>query len=144
MDTVQTANMTINPFGSEIREGLYEAASIDGASVFTRFFRITLPMLSPTLLFNLVTSIIGAFQQLTLALTLTGGGPSNSTYFYAMYVYENAFKYFHMGYAAANAWIMFLIILTLTMLVFRSTGMWVYYEGEVKAKRAGKRRRKAA
>ncbi|MFB6362648.1 carbohydrate ABC transporter permease [Paenibacillus elgii] len=127
-----------------IPSDLYEAASIDGAGVFTRFFRITLPMLSPTLLFNLVTSIIGAFQQLTLALTLTGGGPSNSTYFYAMYVYENAFKYFHMGYAAANAWIMFLIILTLTMLVFRSTGMWVYYEGEVKAKRAGKQRRKAA
>jgi len=118
-----------------IPKDLYESSSIDGAGKLKQFFKITLPMLSPTMLFNLITSIIGAFQQLTLALTLTGGGPLNDTYFYAMYVYENAFKYFHMGYSSANAWFMFLIILAMTMLVFKSTSMWVYYEGELKSKK---------
>lgn len=113
---------------------LYEASSIDGAGKLKQFLRITLPMITPTLLFNLITSIISSFQQLTLALTLTGGGPMKSTYFYAMYVYENAFKYFQMGYAAANAWVMFVIILLLSMLVFKSSSVWVYYEGEVKKK----------
>ncbi|WP_217563113.1 carbohydrate ABC transporter permease [Paenibacillus sp. GbtcB18] len=122
---------------------LYEAAELDGAGAFKRFIRITLPMLGPTLLFNLITSIIAAFQQLTLALTLTGGGPLNSTYFYAMYVYENAFKYFKMGYSAANAWVMFVIVLALTMMVFRSTSMFVYYEGELKKNKARKTKRKA-
>ncbi|MBG9734651.1 MULTISPECIES: carbohydrate ABC transporter permease [Paenibacillus] len=111
---------------------LYEASAIDGAGTVSQFFRITLPMLSPTILFNLITTIISAFQQLTLALVLTGGGPLNSTYFYAMYMYENAFKYSKMGYASANAWFMFAIVLVLTMLVFRSSSAWVYYEGEVK------------
>lgn len=113
---------------------LYEAASIDGAKKLTQFFKITLPLLTPTILFNVITTIISAFQQLTLALVLTGGGPLNSTYFYAMYVYENAFKYFKMGYSSANAWFMFLIVLGLTMLVFKSSSAWVYYEGEVKNK----------
>ncbi|MFD0693109.1 carbohydrate ABC transporter permease [Paenibacillus sp. GCM10027628] len=118
---------------------LYESASMDGANAVRRFFSITLPMLSPTILFNLITSIIAAFQQLTLALTLTSGGPLKSTYFYAMYVYENAFKYFHMGYSAANAWVMFLIVLCLTFLVFKSSSMWVFYESEVKQHKGSKR-----
>ncbi|WP_163101091.1 carbohydrate ABC transporter permease [Peribacillus alkalitolerans] len=115
-----------------IPQDLYEAAEIDGAGKIYSFFKITLPLLTPTLLFNLITTIISAFQQLTLALVLTGGGPLQSTYFYAMYVYENAFKYFKMGYSSANAWIMFLIVLFLTLLVFRSSSAWVYYENEVK------------
>ncbi|MEK3853895.1 sugar ABC transporter permease [Bacillus sp. CMF12] len=115
-----------------IPKDLYEAAEIDGAGKVYCFFKITLPLLTPTLLFNLITTIISAFQQLTLALVLTGGGPLGSTYFYAMYVYENAFKYFKMGYSSANAWIMFLIVLFLTMLVFKSSSAWVYYENEVK------------
>lgn len=118
---------------------LYESSSIDGAGRVKQFFKITFPMLGPTILFNLITSIISAFQQLTLALTLTGGGPLNETYFYAMYVYENAFKYFHMGYSAANAWFMFIIILLLTLLVFKSTSVWVYYEGEVKKNSTAKK-----
>ena len=117
-----------------IPKDLYEAASIDGAGKIQQFFKITLPMLTPTILFNLITTIIGAFQQLTLALVLTGGGPLKSTYFYAMYVYENAFKYFKMGYSSANAWFMFLIILGLTLLVFKSSAAWVYYENEVNSK----------
>jgi multiple sugar transport system permease protein len=118
-----------------IPKELYEAASIDGAGKFTQFFKITIPMLTPTILFNLITTIISAFQQLTLALVLTGGGPLRSTYFYAMYEYENAFKYFKMGYSSANAWFMFIIVLVLTMLVFKSSSAWVYYEGEVKKKK---------
>lgn len=117
-----------------IPKELYEASSIDGAKKLHQFFKITLPLLTPTILFNLITTIITAFQQLTLALLLTGGGPLNSTYFYAMYVYENAFKYFKMGYSSANAWFMFLIVLGLSMLVFKSSAAWVYYEGEVKNK----------
>ncbi|GHH99548.1 sugar ABC transporter permease [Neobacillus kokaensis] len=118
-----------------ISKEMYEAASIDGANKVTQFFKITMPLLTPTILFNLITTIISAFQQLTLALLLTGGGPLNSTYFYAMYVYENAFKYFKMGYSSANAWFMFLIVLGLSLLVFKSSSAWVYYEGEVKKKK---------
>ncbi|WP_253901726.1 carbohydrate ABC transporter permease [Brevibacillus sp. HB1.3] len=113
-----------------IPESLYEAASIDGAGAVQKFFRITLPMVSPTILFNLIMTIISAFQQLSLALLLTGGGPLQSTYFYAMYAYDNAFKYFKMGYASANSWFMFAIILILTFLVFKTSGKWVYYEGD--------------
>ncbi|WP_145948295.1 carbohydrate ABC transporter permease [Paenibacillus sp. Y412MC10] len=115
-----------------IPKDLYESASIDGAGKLRQFVSVTVPMITPTILFNLITSIIAAFQQLTLALLLTGGGPMKATYFYAMYMYENAFKYFKMGYSAANAWFMFLIVLTLTFLVFKSSEAWVFYEGEMK------------
>ncbi|MDK8183197.1 sugar ABC transporter permease [Paenibacillus sp. UMB4589-SE434] len=120
-----------------IPKDLYEASAIDGAGKVAQFFKITIPMLSPTILFNLITTIISAFQQLTLALVLTGGGPLNSTYFYAMYMYENAFKFSKMGYASANAWFMFIVVLLLTMLVFKSSSAWVYYEGEMKAGQKG-------
>lgn len=113
-----------------IPKELYEAAAIDGANNIQQFFKITLPMLSPTILFNLITTVISAFQQLTLALLLTGGGPAYATYFYAMFVYDNAFKYFKMGYSAANAWFMFIVILLLTFLIFKSSSSWVYYESE--------------
>ncbi len=118
----------------DVPQEFYEAATIDGAGPVTRFFKITLPLITPALLFNLIMTIISAFQQLSLALLMTKGGPSNSTYFYAMYVYNNAFKHFEMGYASANAWVMFLIILVLTMVVFKSSSLWVYYESETKKK----------
>ncbi|HVC82415.1 MAG TPA: sugar ABC transporter permease [Chloroflexota bacterium] len=111
---------------------LYEAAGIDGAGRLMTFLRITIPMISPTILFNLITSIIAAFQTLTLALVMTNGGPVRATYFYALYVYQNAFQGFQMGYASANAWIMFLIIIALTLIVFKSSPRWVYYEGDVR------------
>lgn len=126
-----------------IPKDLYESASIDGAGKIRQFFSVTIPMITPTILFNLITSIIAAFQQLTLALLLTGGGPMKATYFYAMYMYENAFKYFKMGYSAANAWFMFLIILTLTFLVFKSSEAWVFYEGEMKKSQPKPAKRKA-
>lgn len=118
----------------DVPQEFYEAATIDGAGPWTRFVKITLPLITPSLLFNLIMTIISAFQQLSLALLMTKGGPSNSTYFYAMYVYNNAFKHFEMGYASANAWVMFFIILTLTMVVFKSSSLWVYYESETKKK----------
>lgn len=111
---------------------LYEAASLDGASHVGQFFRITIPIITPTILFNVITSLISALQQLTLVLLLTGGGPLKSTYFYGMFVYNNAFKHHKLGYASANAWVMFIVILILTSVVFKSSSAWVFYETEVK------------
>lgn len=111
---------------------LYEAARISGVPAWAQVVYITLPMLSPMLLFTFITSIISAFQQLTIALLLTKGGPVGSTYFFAMYIYDNAFKFHDMGYAAAMSWVMFLIILVLSMGVMRWSSAWVYYEGEVR------------
>ncbi|WP_203249150.1 carbohydrate ABC transporter permease [Sporosarcina beigongshangi] len=120
---------------------LYEAAAIDGAGPFRQFFSITIPSITPTILFNVITSVIGALQQLTLVLLLTGGGPLKSTYFYGLYVYNNAFKHHQLGYASANAWFMFIVILLLTMLIFKTSSTWVFYENEVK-KEGKKGRRK--
>jgi multiple sugar transport system permease protein len=114
-----------------IPKELYEAAEIDGANRFHRFVRITLPMLSPTTLFTLITAVIASFQQLTLALVMTNGGPLRATYFYALYIYQNAFRNFEMGYAAANAWIMFVVVGTLTIGIFWSSRYWVHYGGGI-------------
>jgi multiple sugar transport system permease protein len=109
---------------------LYEAANLDGASPARQFFSITLPIITPTILFNLITSIISSFQQVTLVMLLTGGGPLKSTYFYGLMTYNNAFKHHKLGYASANAWVMFVIIMILTALVFKSSSAWVFYETE--------------
>ncbi|MCV2369633.1 carbohydrate ABC transporter permease [Roseateles oligotrophus] len=112
---------------------LYEAAEMSGVSKLKQFTHITLPLLSPVILFNLVTTLIAAFQQLTMALLLTGGGPMKSTYMLAMYIYDTAFKYFDMGYAAAMSWLMFALILLLSASVMRFSSLWVFYENEVKS-----------
>jgi multiple sugar transport system permease protein len=109
---------------------VYEAATIDGAGPFRQFFQITIPIITPTILFNVITSTITAMQQLTLVLLLTKGGPVKSTYFYGMYVYSNAFKFHELGYASANAWLMFLLILGLTAFIFKTSSSWVFYEAE--------------
>jgi len=111
---------------------LYEAAEIDGANTFQRFIHITIPMVSPVIFFNLVIGIIGALQTFTQAFIMTGGGPRQATYFYMLHLYNNAFQWLKMGYASALAWILFIYILILTLLVFRSSSTWVYYEGEIK------------
>jgi multiple sugar transport system permease protein len=111
---------------------LYEAAWIDGANSWHRFWRITLPMISPVIFYNLVVGIIGTFQYFTQAYVMTQGGPAEATLFYNLYLYNNAFRYLDMGYASALAWVLFAIVLVLTMLVFRSSAMWVYYEGELR------------
>ncbi|NPV81112.1 MAG: sugar ABC transporter permease [Firmicutes bacterium] len=108
---------------------LYEAAEIDGANPWYRFWRITLPMMSPVIFFNLIMGIISSFQIFTQAYVMTGGGPHYASLFYVLYVYRNAFSYFNMGYASALSWILFLIILGLTLIVFKSSPLWVHYEG---------------
>jgi len=108
---------------------LYDAASIDGAGSWSRFRRITLPMLSPVLLFTLVLGIIGTFQSFTNALIITNGGPSNASLFYVLYIYRNAWAFNRMGYAAAMSWLLFVVILVVTIIVFRLTSARVFYPG---------------
>ncbi len=114
----------------QIPAELYEASSVDGASKLRQFFNITLPMLSPVLLFNLVLQTIGSFQMFTQAFIITKGGPINSTYMYALYLYERAFARYDMGYASALAWILLVIIGIATALIFASSRYWVFYETE--------------
>lgn len=121
-----------------IPKSLYEAAEIDGAGRLVSFFKITIPMLSPTLFFNLVMAIIGSFQTFDTAYVIssaragTAGDPLKSTLFYMIYLYQQAFGKQAMGYASALAWILFVIILIMTLLVLRSSDAWVYYESERK------------
>jgi ABC-type sugar transport system permease subunit/ABC-type glycerol-3-phosphate transport system substrate-binding protein len=113
-----------------IPQHLYEAAEIDGAGPWRRFFHVTLPMLSPYIFFNLIMGIIGTMQIFTQAYIMTEGGPDDSTLFYAYYLFNNAFRYFKMGYASALAWILFLIILALTLLQLKMAPRWVHYEAD--------------
>jgi len=113
---------------------LYESAKIDGASTLRQFFAVTIPLITPVILFNLVIGIIASFQVFTQAYVMTNGGPNNATLFYVLYLYQVAFQFSEMGYASALAWILFIIVLVLTLLVFRSSGRWVYYEGGVKGR----------
>ena len=107
---------------------LYEAAEIDGAGRIRRFWNITVPMISPYILFNLVMGLIGTFQIFTQAFIMTQGGPVNSTLFYAYALFNNAFRYLKMGYASAMAWVLFAIVLALTVLQLRLSKKWVHYE----------------
>ena len=117
-----------------IPTALYEAAEIDGANAVQSFWKITLPLITPVLFYNLVIGIIGTFQIFTSVYVMTAGGPVESTLFYNLYLYNNAFRYNRMGYASALAWVLFLVVLVLTLLVFRSSALWVYYEGELRKK----------
>jgi multiple sugar transport system permease protein len=114
----------------------YDAAKVDGANLYQRFIHITLPMMTPVIFYNLVLGMIGTFQYFTEVYVITNGegGPVRSTLFYNLYLYQNAFRYNHMGYAATMAWILFIIVLVLTLLVFRSSDLWVYYEGELRGR----------
>jgi multiple sugar transport system permease protein len=112
-----------------IPASLYEAARIDGAGAIRRLWNVTLPMLSPLIFFNLVMGIIGSFQVFTQAYIMTGPGPGDATLFYVLNLYRQAFEFHNMGYASALAWILFLIILALTIVVFRASRRLVYYEG---------------
>jgi multiple sugar transport system permease protein len=107
---------------------LYEAVEIDGGGRWAGFRHVTIPMMTPTIFFNLIMGIIGTFQVFTQAFVMTQGGPAYATYFYVLHLYKNAFQYLRMGYASAMAWILLVLILGLTLGVFR-TSSWVYYEG---------------
>ena len=115
----------------QIPADLYEAASMDGAGPVRKFFNITWPMLSPVIFFNLLMETIHAFQIFASAYIISNGegGPAGSTLFYTLYLYLRGFSDFRMGYASALAWLLFLIILALTIVMFRWSAFWVYYEG---------------
>lgn len=114
----------------QIPSELYEAASVDGAQPVRKFLMITLPMLSPVLLFNLIMGIINAFQMFTSAFVITNGGPVNSTEVFALFLYKKAFGTFEMGYASALAWILLMLVALATFVNFFFSKYWVFYESE--------------
>jgi multiple sugar transport system permease protein len=109
---------------------IYEAASIDGASALRRLINITIPMMTPVLFLQLVLGFIGSFQVFTAAYVMTRGGPGNASLFYVLYIYRNAFEYLEMGYACALSWVLTIVIVAITLLLFWSARFWVYYEAE--------------
>jgi multiple sugar transport system permease protein len=106
---------------------LYEAATLDGASAYQRLRKVTLPLLTPVIFFNLVMGIIGSFQYFTEAFIMTNGGPEGSTSFYALYLFQRAWQYLDMGYACAMAWIVFVVVMVITGIVFQSQKRWVHF-----------------
>lgn len=115
-----------------IPEQLYEAAELDGAGLWHKFWHITLPMLSPSIFFVTIMQVISSFQVFTQAYVMTRGGPANSTLFMVLYLYQNGFEFFRMGYASSLAWALFMFVLVLTILQFRGSKYWVFYEGELR------------
>jgi multiple sugar transport system permease protein len=113
-----------------VPESLHEAAMIDGAGVWQRFLNVTVPMITPSIFFNVVLGFIGSFQVFTAAFIITNGGPGYTTTFYILYLFRTAFQDFKMGYASALAWFLFLVILALTLVQIWISRRWVYYEGE--------------
>lgn len=114
----------------DVPRQLYEAAEIDGANLWHRFRHVTLPMISPVVLFISITGIISSFQVFTEAFIVSGGqgGPLDSTLFYSLYLFQQAFRFFDMGYASAMAWLLFLAVLIITVIVFRTSARWVFYD----------------
>ena len=112
----------------DIPTALYEAAEIDGAGPITRFFRITIPMLTPTIFFNVIMNIIGAWQVFTQALVMTDGGPNNATLTIVLHIYRTSFENSHFGYASAMAWALFLVIMIFVLISMKSSQSWVHYE----------------
>ena len=112
----------------QIPDSLYESAAIDGAKPLTVFWKITMPMLTPTMFFNLLLQIINGFRVFTESYVITDGGPMNTTMSYVLYLYRRAFNYFDMGYSCALAWVLVILIGVMTILLFRTQKMWVHYE----------------
>ena len=113
-----------------VDKSLYEAASIDGAGQWQIFRYITLPLITPVIFFNLIMQTVQAFQEFNGPYIITEGGPLKSTYLLPLYIYDEAFKSFDMGYASAIAWVLFVIIMVLTLIAFWSSKKWVYYAGD--------------
>jgi len=109
---------------------LLEAAEIDGAGRWAKFVNVTLPMISPTIFFNLVLGIIFALRTFDVALVATNGGPARATWFLSLHIYQNAFVSFDMGYASALSWLFFILLFGFTYLQFRTSSQWVFYAGE--------------
>ncbi len=114
-----------------IPEGLYEAAKIDGADRLAQLRHITIPLMSPTIFFNLVIGVINSFQVFTAAILITDGGPQNATLFFVLYLYRVSFRFLEMGYAATLSWVLFFILMVLTWLMFKTVGQQVHYQEDV-------------
>lgn len=113
-----------------VPQEMYEVADLEGAGPWQRTRHVTLPMISPAILFNVVLALVAAAQYFTQAFVMTQGGPDDATMFYSLYLYEQAFSYLHLGYASAMAWILFVIVVVITLLLFRFSNRWVYYANE--------------
>lgn len=111
----------------EVPGELYEAASVDGSGKFRNFFNITIPIITPVIFFNFIMQLIHAFQEFNAPYLVTSGGPMKGTYLLPMLIYDNTFKYYNMGYASAMSWILFLVIMIFTLITFRSSKYWVFY-----------------
>jgi multiple sugar transport system permease protein len=110
-----------------ISQELYEAAEVDGANGLQKLFRITIPLMTPTIFFTLILNLVNAFQSFSNAFILTGGGPNNATLLYMIHIYNNAFGYFRMGYASALSVLLFIVVFSVTLFVYRTSDRWVYY-----------------
>jgi multiple sugar transport system permease protein len=135
-------NMIIYLAGLQgVPSDLYDAAKVDGAGSIQQFRYVTIPLMSPVLFYNLVLGLIATFNYFTQAYVASDavngdvGGPVRATLFYNIYLYQNAFEFNRMGYASAMAWVLFVVVLVLTLLVFRSSQVWVYYEGALRGRR---------
>ena len=115
----------------DVPQDLYDAADVDGANFLSKFRNVTLPILTPVIFFHLIISLIGALNFFAIPYIMTGGTgfPANSTLFYSIYLYKNGFQYLEMGYASAMAWLLFMFTLVVTLLIFRSARLWVFYAG---------------
>jgi multiple sugar transport system permease protein len=113
-----------------VPRSLLEAAELDGAGTWKKFLNVTVPLMTPVIFFNFVVGVIGNFQIFAPALVMTKGGPADATLFTVLYIYRNAFEYSKFGYAAAQSWLLFVIIIALTFIQFRASGRWVYYESD--------------
>lgn len=114
----------------DVPKSLYEAADLDGATTWSKLLNITIPMITPTIFFNLVIGLIGAFQVFTPVYLMTGGGPGNSSMVMGLYIYRHGFQQFNMGYASTLAWLLFLIVIALTLVQFLFARRWVHYESD--------------
>jgi oligogalacturonide transport system permease protein len=121
----------------EMPKELYDAAAVDGAGKISTFFKVTMPLLTPIIFFNLVMQMIHAFQEFNGPYMITAGGPMKETYLFSMLIYDNSFKYFNMGYASAISWVLFVIIMIFTLMVFKSSSYWVFYSDEAGEKANG-------
>jgi oligogalacturonide transport system permease protein len=118
-----------------VPQSLYEAAEIDGASRWQQFTRITVPLITPVIFFNLIMQLVHAFQEFNAAYAVTEGGPLHSTYLLSLYIYEECFRFFNIGYGAALSWVLFALIASLAAISFWSSKYWVFYAGEKEGRR---------
>jgi len=118
-----------------VPKSLYEAAMIDGAGKFQQFFRITIPLITPVIFFNMIMQTVNAFQEFNGPYMVTEGGPLHATYLMSMYIYDQSFKYFNLGYGSALSWILFAVVVSLSGIAFWTSKYWVFYSGEKEAPR---------